>query len=112
MNKYGWMLAAALCGALVGLKAEKKAQSGVQKLLYVLCGMAFSFFITPLITAFFKLNEPGELTAIGFALAMLWLNIYNRFARGIAEARLPFDPKPESVEVIDSLMEAEKEMKK
>lgn len=107
MNKYGYLLFAALCGALVSLKVEQKAQTIVQKFTFVLCGIAFAFFITPLITEHFHLIEPGEISAIGFIMAMMWLNIYNRFSRGIEEASLPFDPKPEAVEVAEKVIEAE-----
>ena len=108
MNKYGWLLFAALCGALVSLRLEKTAQTLLQKFTFVLCGIAFAFFITPLITSHWHLAEPGEISAIGFIMPMMWQNIYNRFARGIEDAALPFERKPESVETLDKVVEIEK----
>lgn len=111
MNKYGWLLLAALCGALVSLRLEKTAQTLIQKFTFILCGMAFAFFLTPLITAHWHLQEPGQIAAIGFFMSMMWQNIYNRFARGIEEAELPLARKPESVEILEKVEEIEEARK-
>lgn len=90
MNKYAWLLFAALCGALVSLQVEKKARTPIQKATFVFCGLVFSFFVTPLITSHWHLEEPGQISAIGFLIALGWQNLYNRFTRGIDEINVPF----------------------
>lgn len=104
MNKYGWLAVAALCGALVALRVERRAQTWLQRLTYVLCGLAFSFFVTPLIASHWHINETGSISAIGFLMAMCWQNIYNRFLRGVEDAKLPFEKEPnQTLEILDRL---------
>lgn len=113
MNKYYWLLLAAFCGALASLEVERRngkiIRTPFQKMTFVLCGVAFSFFVTPLISSLWNLVDPGQIGAIGFLIAMGWQNLYTRFARGVDEARLPFEREPSEVVEIIRKKEEEKE---
>lgn len=89
-NKFTWLIAAGICGGLVGLGVDKTARTPWQTFMYLFGGLACSFFLAGPIATHFGLTEPGEISSVGFAVAIFWQMIVGKIGSTIQNFQLPF----------------------
>lgn len=89
-NKFTWLIAAGICGGLVGLGMDKEHKEPTQRFMFLFGGLACSFFLAGPIATHFGLVEPGEIASVGFAVAIFWQMIISKIGATIAAFRLPF----------------------
>lgn len=88
-NKFAWLVAAGLSGSLVGLGIDKTEKTPFQRFMYLFGGFACAFFLAGPISKYFGLVDPGEIAAVGFAVAIFWQTIVAKIGSVIEAIRLP-----------------------
>lgn len=88
-NKFAWLIAAGLSGSLVGLGIDKAEKTPFQRFMYLFGGFACSFFLAGPISKYFGLSDPGEIAAVGFAVAIFWQTIVSKIGSVIEGIRFP-----------------------
>ena len=89
-NRFTWLIAAGLCGSLVGLGIDKEQKSPSARFMFLFGGLACSFFLAGPIATHFGLTDPGEISSVGFAVAIFWQMIVGKIGEVIKSFRLPF----------------------
>lgn len=90
-DKFTWVIAAGLCGSLVGLGINMAVfNTPMKRVLYVFGGVCSAFFLAGPIAKHFGLTEPGEIASVGFGVSMFWNQIMVKLSTAIDNFSIPF----------------------
>lgn len=76
-----WLAAAGVGGAFVGLSVNPEQRTPIQKVIYVISGMAVAAFLTPIICRRLGLVEAEEISAIAFCAGAFWSGIVDKLGQ-------------------------------
>lgn len=93
-HKLLWMIAAGICGSIVGLGINKDCDTPLKRMLFLFGGLACTMFLANPIASHFGLNEPSEIAAVGFTVAIFWQQIVGKLA-GVVDGITLFRSKKE-----------------
>lgn len=75
-----WLFAAGICGSIVGLGINPTCDTPFKRILYLFGGLACTMFLATPIATHFGLQDPSEIAAVGFAVAIFWQQIVGKLS--------------------------------
>lgn len=88
------LIAAGVCGSIVGLGISKDSDTPLKRVLFLFGGLACTMFLANPIAAHFGLHDPSEIAAVGFTVAIFWQQIVGKLA-GVVDGLTLFGSKKE-----------------
>ncbi|MCS5737218.1 hypothetical protein [Herbiconiux daphne] len=94
-SKYLWLGLAGVSGGVVGINLHPDIKTWGQRVMFVFGGLACTMFLSEPIARHFGLQDLGEISAVGFGIAIVWQTIIARFSNIVNNIKLPLQNQTE-----------------